>query len=156
MGLATTHQQIGKGKLMMVSPKNHPITDLSELKSPEVKKIAIADRSNAIYGKAAMECFEHYGLTDVVETKLLQVPTLPQVSTYVKTAEVDVGFVNLTEALAHSQAFADPIAMPESCYRPITLSAVPINERSTTKEAQAFLNFLASDQVKQLLQRHGL
>lgn len=156
MGLASTHRQIGQGKLIMVSPKANPVASLDELNSEKIKHIAIADRSNAIYGKAAIECFEHNKITDQIQSKLIEVPTLPQVSTYVKTAEVEVGFVNLTEAMAHSDDFANPVLMADECYRPITLSAVPLQNRSNTDEAQAFLTFLASDQAKEILKRHGL
>ncbi|WP_298051007.1 molybdate ABC transporter substrate-binding protein [uncultured Paenalcaligenes sp.] len=156
MGLAEDHQLIGQGKLVLVSPKTAPITDIQGLSDEKIQKIAIADRKNAIYGKAAIECFTHYQLTDQLDAKLIEVTTLPQVSTYVTTGEVDAGFVNLSEAMAHADAFATPVEMPQACYRPIELSAVPLTGRSDTTEAKALLEFMKTDIARDILKQHGL
>ena len=156
MKLAQEHVVIGQGKLVLVSPKDNPLSSLNDLLNDSVKKIAIADRKNAIYGKAAMECFTEQGLLKDIEPKLLEVTTLPQVSTYVVTNEVDAGFVNLSEAQAHQDKLGPPIEMPQSCYRAIDLSAAPITGRSNTSEANAFLQFLNTKQARVILMRHGL
>lgn len=156
MQLAQEHKIIGQGKLVLVSPKEKPLYSLSDLANNSIKKIAIADRKNAIYGKAAIECLIEQGLLETIEPKLLEVTTLPQVSTYVVTNEVDAGFVNLSEAQAHQDKFATPIEMPQTCYRPINLSVAPLTNRSQTTEAQSFLNFLNTEQARSILKRHGL
>lgn len=156
MQLAQEHLVIGQGKLVLVSPKDKPLGSLNELTNSSVKKIAIADRKNAIYGKAAIECFTAQGLLEKMEPKLIEVTTLPQVSTYVITNEVDAGFVNLSEAQAHQDKFATPIEMPQTCYRPIELSAAPLTGHSQINEVQAFLDFLNTEQARSILKQHGL
>lgn len=155
MGFSKDHQQLGQGKLILVGPKDSSIENIEGLSSDSIQKIAIGDRKSTIYGKAAIECLTAHNLLNEVNVKLMEVSTLPQVSTYVLTGEVDAGFVNLSEAMSHANRFSQPIEMPQSCYRPIDLSIVPIDGR-TTVEGQAFLDFLASDKTKEILKRHGL
>lgn len=155
MGFSEKNQQLGQGKLILVAPKNSTLTKIEDLKTEKIQKIAIGNRKNTIYGKAAIECLTDHKLLDEVEAKLMQVSTLPQVSTYVLTNEVDVGFVNLSEAMAHMDRFTTPIELPQSCYRPIDLSIVSIDGRESV-EGTVLLDFLASDETKEILKRHGL
>lgn len=46
--------------------------------------------------------------------------------------------------------------MPQTCYRPIELSAAPLTGRSQTNEVQAFLDFLNTEQARSILKQHGL
>ncbi len=156
MGFSEKNQQLGQGKLILVGPKGADIKNIDALNMDSIQKIAIGDRKSTIYGKAAIECLTKHNMLDSLNSKLMEVSTLPQVSTYVLTGEVDAGFVNLSEAMAHADKFSAPIEMPQSCYRSIDLSIVPIDERSNTPEATALLEFLASDKTKEILKRHGL
>ena len=47
-----------------------------------------------------MKYLHNTGLWTPLQKKLLIVGTVPQVSTYLLSGEVDVGFINLTEAMA--------------------------------------------------------
>lgn len=156
MGFSKKHQQLGQGKLILVTTKGTHIESINDLKEKKIQKIAIGDRKSTIYGKAAIECLKEHDMLDIVEVNLIQVSTLPQVSAYVLTGEVDAGFVNLSEAMAHADKFSSSIEMPHSCYRPIDLSIVPIDDRSNTPEAKALLEFLETDIAKNILKRHGL
>lgn len=155
MGFSDNHQQLGQGKLILVGPKGRMLINIDDLKTENIQRVAIGNRKSTIYGKAAIECLTAHNMIDDTEAKLMQVSTLPQVSTYVLTNEVDAGFVNLSEALAHVDKFSTPIEMPQSCYRPIDLSIVAIDGRESV-EGKALLDFLASDSTKEILKRHGL
>lgn len=155
MGFSENHQKLGQGKLILIAPKGSTLTNIDDLTAESMQRIAIGDRKSTIYGKAAIECLTDYKILGSVDAKLMQVSTLPQVSTYVLTKEVDAGFVNLSEAMAHADKFSDPIEMPQSCYRPIDLSIVAIDGRDSV-EGKVLLEFLASDSTKEILKRHGL
>lgn len=155
MGFSEKHQQLGQGKLILVGPKGSTLTSIDDLKAENIQRVAIGDRKSTIYGKAAIECLTAHKMLNNIDVKLMQVSTLPQVSTYVLTNEVDAGFVSLSEALAHADKFATPIEMSQSCYRPIDLSIVAIDGRDSV-EGKALLEFLASDSTKVILKRHGL
>lgn len=156
MGFSKKHQKLGQGKLILVGTKGSNIESIKDLKEKSIQKIAIGDGKSTIYGKAAIECLKEHNMFRDIEKNLIQVSTLPQVSAYVLTGEVDAGFVNLSEAMAHTDKFSTAIEMPQSCYRPIDLSIVPIEERSNTPEGKALLDFLTSDTAKNILKRHGL
>lgn len=155
MGFSESHQQLGQGKLILVGPKGSMLTSLDNLKAENIQRVAIGDRKSTIYGKAAIECLTAHKMLENLDAKLMQVSTLPQVSTYVITNEVDAGFINLSEAMAHADKFSTPIEMPQSCYRPIDLSIVAIDGRESV-EGKALLAFLAADSTKEILKRHGL
>ncbi|WP_241839069.1 molybdate ABC transporter substrate-binding protein [Rhodoferax antarcticus] len=62
--------------------------------------VAMPNPQQAIYGNAARQLLQAQGLWGGVQDRLKVVGTVPQVSAYLTSGDVDVGFVNLTEALA--------------------------------------------------------
>lgn len=156
MGIADREQQIGQGKLVLAVPKNQQITAIQDLLQNNYQKIALGNPKSTIYGKAAQECLTYYGLADQVFNKTLEVSTLPQVSAYLITNEVDAGFINQSEALAHSHQLGNTYELPQECYRPITLSAVSLSGRDHTPSAQALMAFMNSETATAILKRHGL
>lgn len=122
MGLAERFQALGQGKLMLVAARGQPLAALSDLPEPRFARIAIAHRSQAVYGRAATTCLERLGLAQPLADRLLEVSTVPQVGAYLATGEVDAGFVNRTEALALAARAGDAIEAPQDCYDPIALS----------------------------------
>jgi molybdate transport system substrate-binding protein len=95
-------------------------------------------------------------LAQPLADKLLEVATVPQVSTYVATGEVDAGFVNLTEALALEGRIGARLDAPASCYDPIELSAGVVKGRGDSAAARAFIDYLATPAARRVLERHGL
>lgn len=149
-------QVIGKGHLVVVMAKESKVQNLDDITSPMLTRIAIADSQKAIYGHAATEYLQRKGLWDVLQPKLLTVGTVPQVSAYVVSGEVDMGFINLTEAMAIESKVAKVIAVDEQLYSPILIVAKRLQHSPHAKEAEAFIAFLQSDEAKALAKKHGL
>ena len=149
-------QVIGKGKLVVAVAKESKVRSLDELTSPLLTRIAIPDSKKAIYGHAATEYLQRKGLWEALQPKLLTVGTVPQVSAYVVSGEVDMGFINLTEAMAIESKVATIIAVDEQFYSPILIVAKRLQQSPHAKEADAFLAFLQSDAASALAKKHGL
>ena len=156
MELASRYALLGQGRLVLVASKAHPLGALTDLTQQQFKRIAVPDRSKAVYGKAAFACLERSGLLPAVQARLLEVATVPQVSAYLITGDVDAGFVNKTEAMALKDKAGASVEVAQDCYAPIDLSLAVIKGRDANAATQAFIDFIATPQARQVMERHGL
>lgn len=156
MGLAERFQPLGRGRLVLVTARGQAIATLADLREPRFRRIALPDRTRAVYGNAAATCLARLGLAQPLAGRLVEVATVPQVSAYVATGEVDAGFLNRTEALALQGRAGAAIDAPQDCYDPIELSVGVLKGRAGGAAARAFLDYLASPAVRQVLERHGM
>ncbi|MBM9615538.1 molybdate ABC transporter substrate-binding protein [Desulfobulbus rhabdoformis] len=147
---------IGKGKLVAAVAKGCTLDTLSELTNDTITRVAMPDPHKAIYGFAANEYLNNAGLWQPLQTKLLIVGTVPQVSTYLLSGEVDVGFINLTEAMAMASKVGKLIPVDESLYSPIIILAKRLAASPHTEASEAFIAFLQSPEARKLAQKHGL
>lgn len=147
---------IGKGKLVAVVAKGSAIASLKDLTSQSTSRIAIADSKKAIYGQAATEYLTNTGVWNQIQPKLLIVGTVPQVSAYVVSGEVDIGFINLTEALAIEQKVGRMLPIDEGLYSPVLIVAKRLQQSPHGKAAEAFLAFMQTEEAIALIKQHGL
>ena len=150
MGLAERFQPLGTGRLVLVTARGQAIASLADLREPRFRRIALPDRAKAVYGNAAATCLARLGLAQPLAGRLVEVATVPQVSAYVATGEVDAGFLNRTEALALQGRAGAAIDAPQDCYDPIELSVGVLKGRAGGAAARAFLDYLASPAVRQV------
>ncbi|MGD9950445.1 MAG: molybdate ABC transporter substrate-binding protein [Desulfobulbus sp.] len=147
---------IGKGKLVVAVAKESKVQSLEDITNPLVTRVAMPDSKKAIYGHATTEYLQNKGLWEKLQPKLLIVGTVPQVSAYVVSGEVDMGFINLTEAMAIEPKVAKLIPVDEQFYSPILIVAKRLEQSPHAKSSEAFIAFLQSDEAKVLAQKHGL
>ncbi len=147
---------IGRGKLMVAVAKGSQIDSLEQITDHQITRVAMPDSQKAIYGRAAMEYLKNKGLWETLQPKLLIVGTVPQVSSYVVSGEVDMGFINLTEAMAIETKVAKLIPVDEQLYAPILIVAERLAQSPHAKPSDAFIEFLQSDEAKALAKKHGL
>ncbi|RRD58030.1 molybdate ABC transporter substrate-binding protein [Comamonadaceae bacterium OH2545_COT-014] len=147
---------LGQGKLALVAARGVPLKALSDLKDARFKRVALPDPVKAVYGKAATTCLARTGLDQALQGRLLPVATVPQVGAYVTAGEVDAGFVNRTEALALAARAGEALDAPAECYDPIEIVLGRVQGRAATPEAQAFIDFVATPEAREVLVQHGL
>jgi len=147
---------IGKGKLIAVTAKGADIKSLDDLTDPKVTRIALPDSKKATFGKAATEFFTRKGIDTQIQPKLLIVGTVPQVSAYVMRGEVDIGFVNLTEAMAIQDKVGLLIPVDETLYSPILIVAKRLEQSQNTEAAGSFISFLQSGEANAIITQQGL
>lgn len=145
---------MGTGHLVLAWPKGKP--EPGDLKAPEVGRIAVPDPKKAIYGKAAMEYLERSNQLAALKDKLLVVGTVPQVFTYLSTAEVDAGFLNLTQALAVKEQLGGYRELDAALHAPIAITCFQLKTALNPAAAKEFARFLDSAKAKSILAAHGL
>uniref|UniRef100_I2Q6S4 Molybdenum ABC transporter, periplasmic molybdate-binding protein n=1 Tax=Desulfovibrio sp. U5L TaxID=596152 RepID=I2Q6S4_9BACT len=147
---------IGQGVLVVAWPKGKTLAAPADVAKPEVARLAMPDPQKAIYGKAAREYLDKTGLAKAVDGKLLVVATVPQVTTYLLSGEVDAGFVNRTDVMDLGPAIGGYLEVDPSLYAPIRIVAETLVEAKNPEAAKAFAAFLATDPAKAIAKKHGL
>jgi len=150
------YQTIGTGIAVIAYAKGVSFDSIEDLTKEGIKSIAMPEAKKAIYGDAGMEFLNNAKLYDRVKEKLLVVATVPQVSSYVATHEVDVGIMNLTAALDSIDKIGGYIKIPQTYYAPIEIVAGSLNACEADQACQAFVEFLKTPQAKEIFTHYGL
>lgn len=134
-----------------------PVRDL-----PTMRSIALPNPQAAVYGRAAKEWLQAKGLWEPLQDKLKVVQTLPQVSAYLTSGQIDAGFINLTEALAVKGQLGGYLELQPGAgsYAPIDIvAAMPAASSGDAATAAArgeFARFLQSAPARTILRDNGL
>ncbi len=148
---------IGQGVLVIAYGKSVNLKQPEDLLKPEVAKVAIPDEKHAIYGKAGKEFLRNTKLLDKIQNKLLVVSTVPQVSAYLISGDVEAGFINLTDAMYIKDKIGGFLVPERSKYAPINLVVAVAKGHEDKPDTKKFMNFLGhSSEVKEILKNAGL
>jgi molybdate transport system substrate-binding protein len=148
---------LGEGVLVIAYRKKIKLRKPSDLLKPEIGRIAIPDERFAIYGRAGKEFLQNTGILDRVKKKLLVVATVPQVSSYLISGDVDAGFINLTDAVYIRDKIGGYITPDKAGYGPIKIILGVIKGHENSAKVIKFLSFVdTSPVVKQMLKKAGL
>ena len=148
------YERIGKGTLVLVTPKGKQIKDVSELKN--LAKIAMPDAKKAIYGVRTTEFLKNSGLEADLAPKMLPVAGVPQVVAYVINGEVDAGFINSTEAVAREGEFGSVIYIDEALYSPVFISAAKLPACEGNEACAKFIDEIKTPRSKEIFAKFGL
>lgn len=146
---------LGEGKLVLAYAKGVDIKSVDDLKKQIISRVAIPHSKKSIYGNRAKEFFNTLVYKNVLEKKIYEVATIPQVVTYLVTKEVDAGFINLTAALNNKDKIGGYIVIDKNLYSPIEIVAATLNKQNS-KDIEEFERFLESDYSKAVFVRNGL
>ena len=150
-------QPLGEGILAIAYTKRVSLSRTEDLAKPDVLKIALPDEKNAVYGKAGKEFLVNSKLFDKVESRLITVSTVPQVSAYLVAGEVEAGIVNLTDALFMKDKLGGYLTPDKSLYSPIRIVLGIVKGHDQNKQVVEFLDFLkGSPEVAEILRKYGL
>ena len=144
------YERIGKGALVLVTPKGKQIKDVSELKN--LAKIAMPDAKKAIYGVRTTEFLKSSGLEADLAPKMLPV----EVVAYVTNGEVDAGFINSTEAVAREGEFGSVIYIDEALYSPVFISAAKLPACEGNEACAKFIDEIKTPRSKEIFAKFGL
>ena len=144
---------LGVGRLVLAWAKGVNLKQVKDVQT--LGRVALPDARQAIYGRAAEAFIRHENLVFSVPPKVLS--TVPQISAYLRSGEIDAGFINLTEALALGDNIGGYLELPASSVPPIRIqAAVPAQTDAAQAEVDAFLLFLQSPPAQKILQDYGL
>jgi molybdate transport system substrate-binding protein len=152
----STRKNLLNNNLVMIVPNGSTLglTSFNDLTLAKVTKIAVGDPKSVPAGTYAQAAFDELGITAQIQSKLILGANVTQVLTYVASGNVDVGFVYSTDALSSNQVKIVAQA-PADINALIVYPAAIIQTTKNQAAAQAYLDFLFSDQAKALFVQYG-
>lgn len=147
---------VGKGTLVLAWRKGLKLKRTGDIRRNDITRLGIPDRQKAIYGHAAEEYLKNSGLADTVKQKLIVLSTVPQVSAYLVSGEIDAGFINITDAIGIQKKTGGMLQIPRNLYSPIDIQAAIIKESEKKTEVADFLRFLKQRESVAILKRYGI
>lgn len=147
---------LGNGRLVVAWPTGGKLGTPAELTDARFARIAMPNPKAAIYGIAASEFMERSKLKAALQDRLQVVATVPQVSAYLISGDIDAGFINLTEALAIAPKIGGYQEIDGALYTPIRIVGGVLRTQAQRAEVLALGRFLESDEARAILKRNGL
>ncbi len=126
------------------------------LASEKLSRIAIADPKLAPYGQAAYEVIARLGLTQTLARKLVQGKNIAQTFQFVSSGNAQLGFVALSQVFANGKLKeGSGWIVPNDYHAPIKQDAVLVAGSQSNLAAVALLDYLKSDQARQVIASFG-
>lgn len=159
-GIAVTKPVVyAQGALAFLSAK--PLDygkGIGLLKSPAIRKIAIANPKTAPYGTAAVEAMQKGGVYADVKARLVYAESISQTVTYAVTA-ADIGFIAKSSLYSPNMVqYRENVNWAEvdpSLYTPIEQGIVLLKEGEKNPEYKAFYDFMLGAEARAILKRYG-
>jgi len=148
-----------KGTLVLWKRKDssQPAPSLDLLRSPELKRLAVANPERAPYGRAAVAALTSLKLYDTLKPKLVTAENIAQTAQFVDSGNADAGLISLTSALTQRlSSSGEYFVIPRDLYPPIEQGAVIVSKTSQRDAAHKFLDYLLSAPVQAQLAKSGL
>lgn len=159
IGSTTEPVNYANGTLVLWARKDSslPSPSIELLKSPGLRRLAIANPDRAPYGRAAVAAITSLGLYDRLRARLVTAENIAQAAQFVDSGNADAGLISLTSALTpRLSSSGHYFEIPRNLYPPIQQGAVIINRTTRRADARRFLDFLLSASVQAQLARAGL
>lgn len=151
-----TRTNVVGNELVVVVPSDSSlgISSLEDLVSADVEIVTLGDAEAVPAGKYAAQSLEWAGVFDAVSAKAVFGKDVKEVLTYVETGNADAGIVYATDALA-SDKVTVAFTIPSDSHDPIVYPAAVLNVGENQEAAQAFLEYLASDEAIAIFADYG-
>ena len=156
---STTPVIYARGTLVLWTRKDSGLTppSLDLLRSPQLRRLAIANPDRAPYGRAAVAALVSLKLYDILKPKLVTAENIAQAAQFVDSGNADAGLISLTSALTPRLASSGSyFVIPRDLYPPIEQGAVIISKTTQRAAARQLLDFLLSLPVQAQLTQSGL
>ena len=148
-----------KGTLVLWTRKDShlPAPSLDLLRSPALKRLAIANPDRAPYGRAAVAALKSLQLYDALKPRIVTAENIAQSAQFVDSANADAGLISLTSALTpRLTADGTYFVIPRDLYPPIEQGVVIISSTKQRPAVHKLLDFLLSPAVQAQLAKSGL
>jgi len=156
-GLAfVEYQPVGQGKLVFAYRKGLKPDGIEEITGKDITRIGLPDSAKAIYGEAASGFLQNSTLLKDVSEKLLKLSTVPQVSSYLISGEIDAGFINLTDAIGIKGLIGGWLPADTTLYDPVLIEAGILKGHGKNLNVQSFVAFFETEEACRILKKYGL
>ncbi len=158
-GLSYPPVPYAHGALVLWARKDSPVQPLSvdSLRSPKLRRLAVANPDHAPYGRAAKSALETMHLSQALQPKLVVGENIAQTAQYAESGNADAGLISMTSAVTPEfRNQGSYILIPAQDYPPLTQGAVVLLHSPGAANGQKFLEFLLSAAEQAQLPEHGL
>ena len=153
--LDNTRQNLLQNKVVLITHQNNNKIDrFGQLKSDFISKIAIGATDSVPAGKYAKEVLESLKLYKPLEEKFVFAKDVRQVLAYVETGNVEAGIVYATDAQISKRVKVIATASIDS-HSPIIYPIAIAKDSKNPEAAQNFIQFLLSNQAKNIFTNYG-
>lgn len=145
------------GTLALWSAKKNYVDDKGQvLKKNEFKHLSVANPKTAPYGLAAMQTLDKLGLTQAVESKIVQGQNISQTQQFVSSGNAELGFVALSQIYKNGELTGGSAwIVPDTLHQPIKQDAVILNRGKNNPVAQEFMNYIKSPKSAAIIRAYG-
>ena len=154
--VADSRVDLLKNKIVLIVPKDSEkgITSFEDCLTDKVSMIGIGDPASVPAGQYAQEVFTSLNGWDVISAKANLGTDVKQVLSWTESGDVDCGVVYSTDA-AGSENVKVVAEAPEGSHKPITYPAAVVAASKHQDAAQAFLDYLGTDEAQQVFASFG-
>ncbi|MDD5938098.1 MAG: molybdate ABC transporter substrate-binding protein [Clostridiales bacterium] len=150
-----TRVDLLENKVALAVPEGNPagVTSFDDVATDKVSLIALGN-SDVPVGQYSEELFTAMGVWDDIQGKITFGSNVKEVTTWVSENTVDCGVIYSTDAYSAGlevAALADPALLTNQVIYP----AAVLKESAHADEAKAFLEYLKSDESKEVFQSVG-
>ena len=148
-----------RGTLVLWTRKDSTLAppSLDLLRSPALKRLAIANPERAPYGRAAVAALTSLNLYEALKPRLVTAENIAQAAQFVDSGNADAGLISLTSALTPRMAAGgNYFVIPRDLYPPIEQGAVMVSKTTERAAARRLLDFLLSQPIQAQLAKSGL
>jgi molybdate transport system substrate-binding protein len=154
-----TLYEYATGKIVIWVPSPSKVdlgAGLRVLLDPTIHKIAIANPEHAPYGQAAVAAMKKENIYDGLSGKLVMGENISQAASFVLSGSADAGVIALSLALAPNMKDKGRfVEVSGADYPPIEQGCVLLKSSQKKDAARAFLEFLKTPAVAELLRGYG-
>lgn len=151
-----TRKNLVENKLVVVVPKESKlnITKYEDLTQEAVKKVAVGETATVPAGQYAQQVLQKLGLWDKIKDRIVFAKDVRTVLAYTETGNVEAGIVYKTDAVSSDKVKVAAVA-PEGSHQPIVYPVAVIAGSKQQKAAEAFIEYLYTDESKAVFEKNG-
>lgn len=153
--LTDTRQDLVGNRVVLIVPANATgISNFDDLRSLNVKVVAVGEPQTVPAGKYGQEVLTHMGLYQTLKPKLVFAKDVRQVLTYVASGNADAGIVYATDAKSTSQVRVVATASEDS-HSPVLYPVAVLKDSKDISAARKFVAFLRSPSAQAVFEEFG-
>ena len=154
--MATSRRTYAQGALVLWSAKPHYLDDGAErLRAGDFRKLAIANPRLAPYGRAAEQALLRLGIEERVRSRLVIGENIAQAYQFVYSGNADLGLVAASQIMSSDQRKGSIWPIPDNWHDPILQDLVILNRAADNAVALSWVDFLGSEQAREILLQYG-
>ena len=143
-----------QGRIVLAVNRQSGVTaaTLTDLKSPSIKHVAIANPEHAPYGAAAMQALQSTRMWEQTQDKLVFAENIQQALQFVRTGDVEVGILALSVADVPEVTWT---LIDESLHQPLKQALAVVASSPHPELAREFAAFINGEYGRPIMQRYG-